>query len=196
MKVRGFKTGFGRCATQHGCGTDGMALLMCTLFISLALILLATICTRVVAQAHAAERLGDIVQLDAVAQAAVSSSAARLRAGESGTLGFHGAPAFDEGGKLVAPDWNAPDLSGVAFPLVPGARYFCIAVPWGGDGRDNNGDAAVDDAAEAEICVVHAFAEYKQMHRRIEAVFRLNPPSSITQVSWRDISGAAGAAGS
>ncbi|MBI2432902.1 MAG: hypothetical protein HYV26_08530 [Candidatus Hydrogenedentes bacterium] len=160
-----------------------MALLLCTLFIALTLVVLSTLSLRIVAQAHHGMWAEKEAQVFAAAEAALALSASSMT-----SLGFTGAPAYDTAGRSVPPGFGAPGVTPQTFAAMPGMEYFAVAAAWGSDGLDNNGDGAADDAGEQGVHAVLAFARSGALARGIEAVFREQAAGgALAQVSWREI---------
>ena len=179
---------------------EGMALLLATIFIAVALITVMALSARHLQQRIDADAYQNYNKTFDALEAAMSASAAQMQVnGGNGTIGISNwTPAFNDKKELVLPSLDATVCRPVALPADPATagaypppEYVAFTLDWGTDGRDNNGDGAVDDARERNMYSVHTAARYRGTVRRAEVIYR------ATNVNvWQNaIFAGAGAAG-
>ncbi|MBP8129636.1 MAG: hypothetical protein KA184_08635 [Candidatus Hydrogenedentes bacterium] len=173
---------------SHKQAQEGMALLIALFFVSVALVLLGGIAVRMINQRTQVDHYEAHKSCFLGLETAYSQCRYELELAEDGFIGLDswippspGAlPSFDDSGVTPA-----------ALPSMPGVEYMAMAEQWGDDGKDNNGDGAVDDGAEQWMYTIHGWARVDEKVRQVEAIV------AATDVNvWRNaIFGGAGMAG-
>ncbi|MBW7866668.1 MAG: hypothetical protein H3C30_19925 [Candidatus Hydrogenedentes bacterium] len=151
----------------------GVALLTAVIFISVSVLVITAVTAR-----HLQQRLlVDQYQIyqtafDAVEAAHMQSRALR-DSGGSGIIGLQGwTPVYDAKNNLVLPPFDAEIVKPASMASLPGAELMCYVVNWGNDGRDSNGDGAMDSVLEQGMFSIHAAARFQGVERRVESVYR------------------------
>jgi len=169
---------------------EGIALLTATIFLALAMLILAYMTTRVVTQHSQVNRY---VQFKDCFQGLESAYAASLVALENGNDGMLGLGTYDpyDGGSLNLPTFETADIAPLQVPNMPNVEFMSVVEDWDDDGIDNNGDGTIDDEEEQWVYTLHLFANNAGVHRRAEVVVRADDVNV-----WRNaIFGGTGQAG-
>ncbi len=155
-----------------------MALMTATIFVAVVLVTVVAVAARHVQQLRNADSHQNYNKAFDAMEAALAMSKAQLESTGSGTIGLDGwTPVYDANKQLVLPDFTASASHPVSLPTDPGVtgnitpQVLAYSVNWGTDGRDNNGDGSIDDANEKGIRSIHAAAKYRNVTRRVEAVY-------------------------
>jgi hypothetical protein len=176
-----------------------MVLVAATIFIALALLTVAALSARYLQQRLDTDAYQNYNRTFDALDAALTAARKQLQ-GTVGTgiIGLAGwTPVYNSKKELVLPDFSASLSHPVSLPASPDdgpsgpPQYLAYSVNWGSDGRDNNGNGAVDETIEKTLRSIHVAAKYRGVTRRAEAVY------TYTKVSMWDnaIFAGAGSAG-
>jgi hypothetical protein len=153
---------------------DGIALLVATIFIAVALIIIAALGMRVINASRQAQEYELYAQCFNGAQAGYAQCVANLEAGLNGNvgLGTWAPPATPT--SIVLPNFttNAGLLAPVALRANPNVQYIAYVDNWFTDKLDNNANGAIDDNTERDYYTVYALSRVRGVERRIEAVVK------------------------
>lgn len=168
----------------------GIALLTATIFLALAMLILAYMTSRVINQHSQVNRYVQFKDCFLGLDSAYAASLVALENGNDGMLGLGTYDPYD-GGSLALPDFDTADIAPLQVPNMPNVEFMSIVEDWDDDGIDNNGDGSVDDLAEEWVYTLHLFANNAGVQRRAEVVVK------ATDVNvWRNaIFGGTGQAG-
>ena len=134
---------------------DGMALLLATLFIGVALVTLTVLTTRMINQRRQVDLYGDFEADMYGIESAFAQSKAAIEDGRSGMIGI-GAEAYQlEWNEM--PTFDSPGIEPLEVPGMPEVEYFACDIDWQNDGADNNGDGVIDDNSEMWYHTIYAF---------------------------------------
>ncbi|MFP4172778.1 MAG: hypothetical protein ACLFV4_07680 [Candidatus Hydrogenedentota bacterium] len=149
----------------------GMALVVATLFIAVAMVTLGSLAMRVINQSHQTDH--DLRQR-MVFLGLEAAYAESLAAIESGNTGLVGTENWDEPanpatiGDIPVPAFGDSGVAPRELTDHPGVEYFAYVVDWGNDNRDNNGNSVVDGDKEQGWYTIYAFARWDGLVRRAE----------------------------
>ena len=152
----------------------GMALLTALIFIAVTVLVLVSLMGRYTQQRLQVDRFEDAYLVFEAAEAAREQCVAEIENAEEGIIGLDGwTPVFDDGGNLVLPAFDDPDVVPASMATMPDIRYIGYAYPWFGDGRDSDGNGAVDDIGEFGMFSIHTAAISDRVGdvRQIESVY-------------------------
>ncbi len=168
----------------------GIALLTATIFLAVAMLILAYMTSRVVQQNSQVNRYVEFKDCFLGLESAYAQSLADIETGNTGMLGLGTWSPFD-GGSFALPTFDTEDIAPLQVPGMPNVEYMAVAQNWGNDGIDNTGDGSIDNDAEQWVYTLHLFARNAGIQRRAEVVVR------ATDVNvWRNaIFGGTGQAG-
>mgnify|MGYP000931487038 CR=1 FL=1 len=160
-------------------GDAGMALMAATIFVAVVLVTVVAVSARHLQQRRGADAHQDYAKTFDAMEGALTRAKAGLEGPDgSGVIGLEGwTPVYNSTKELTLPDFDSSSYTPVSLPGDPGVtgyappKIMAIAINWGKDLRDNNGDGAVDDAYEKGIRSVHAAAKFRNVARRVEAVY-------------------------
>lgn len=150
-------------------GQAGMALLAATLFIAVAVLVLAALSLRIVNGSNQVSQQGLFQDCFLGLEAGLAQAVADLENGGDGNLGL-GTWTPPSPGNLVLPDLDDPALTPLTLPDLPQVRYATYTTNWGTDNIDNNGDGTVDEPAEEGYFSVYALAGNGGVRRTAELV--------------------------
>ena len=152
---------------------SGMALLTATIFVAVSLLVLGMVATRHLQQRNQAEFYQTYQTTFDGAESALLNSKLSVENGDSGIVGLDDwDPVYNDDNTLVLPDFDSTDADPASFASLEQMQYMSYAVDWFTDGRDSNGDGAVDNEAERDMVSLHTAAEFNNVDRRLEAVYR------------------------
>ncbi|NIA14953.1 MAG: hypothetical protein GWP08_12830 [Nitrospiraceae bacterium] len=149
---------------------DGMALLLATLFITVALVTLTVLTTRMINQKRQVDLYGDFEADMYGIESAFAQSKASLESGGNGMIGVTSAAFQLEWNEL--PTFDSPGIEPLEVPGLPEVEYFACDIDWQDDGVDNNGDGMIDDVSEMWFHTIYAFARNNNIVRTAEAVLK------------------------
>ncbi len=151
----------------------GMALVVATLFISVAMVTLGMLSMRVINQSHQTDH--DLRQRIVFLglEAAYAESIAAIEAGDTGLVGTENweepvNPATI--GDIPVPAFGDSGVDPRQLTSHSGVEYFAYVVDWGNDNRDNNGNGLVDGPEEQGWYTIYAFARWGGLVRRAEII--------------------------
>ncbi|MBI2423027.1 MAG: hypothetical protein HYV27_09385 [Candidatus Hydrogenedentes bacterium] len=160
--------------TQHTQNPSerGMALLLALMFISMALIALATMMGRMMAQRNQVSQFDDYKKTFEGVESAIITSKYLLESGGEATIGLTAwDPQYDSNGILQLPGFDDSAVDPIVLDSMDDVQYFAFASRWMDDGRDSNGDGLVDDTSEKYMYSVHAAATKNNMVRKVEVIY-------------------------
>ena len=146
---------------------EGMALLIVTMFIGIAIITLTTLGARLVNQDRQVELYVNFESCTYGMETGLAQSKANLEAGESGMVGI---VEGEEGETGELPTFESPQVSPLAVRGMPDVDYFAYHVDWFNDGIDNNGDGVVDGPEERWFHTIYPAARMNGTVRCAEVV--------------------------
>ena len=147
---------------------EGMALLVATLFISVALITLTVLTTRMINQDRQVNAYVNYENCIYGIESGLAQSRAAIERGESGMIGVAEYGTLGDDG--LPPGFDSEQVAPLAVPGMPGVEYYAFDVNWENDGVDNNGDGLVDGAEEQWFHSIYATARDSDIVRRAEVV--------------------------
>ena len=153
----------------------GMALVVATLFIAVAMITLGMLSMRVINQSHQTDhdtrqRVVFLGVEDAYAQ-----SITAIEAGDTGLVGTENWQEPSNAmtvGDIPVPAFGDSGVEPKQLTSHPQVEYFAYVVDWGNDNQDNNGNGVVDGPDEQGWYTIYAFARWGGLVRRAEAIVR------------------------
>ena len=159
------------------CNDEGMALLLATIFVAIAILTLGTVMVGVVSERRQVEFFENYEDCMFGIESAFAMSMASLGAGTGGLVGVAPGSGFNP----LAPDpFAEPGVTplNIASTLDPAhvydplrdVEYFAFTVNWMNDGTDNNGDGSVDEPQEFWYYTIYAYARQGGTLRRVEVV--------------------------
>ena len=153
------------CAREN---QEGMALLVATLFIGVALITLTVLTARMIGQDRQVSAYVSYENCIYGIESGIAQSRAALERGESGMIGVaEYTPLGDDG---LPPGFESEVVTPLTVPGMPEVEYFAFDVDWATDGTDNNGDGLVDGPEEKWCHTVYSFAREDSTVRKVEVV--------------------------
>lgn len=147
---------------------DGMALLVATVFIAVALVLLGALTVRVINQDRQVGYFVDSEDTMIGIETALAQGRAALETSGSGLVG---ATELRENGRVILPTWDSAGVTPQTVATMPNVQYFAYHVNWRSDGVDNNNDGAVDNGSERGYHTIYAYARNGATTRRVETVY-------------------------
>lgn len=152
-----------------------MALVVATLFISVAMVTLGMLSMRVINQSHQTDHdtRQRIVFLGL--EAAYAESLTDLESGSTGLIGTENWETPTNGttiGDIPVPAFGDSGVQPRQLTSHPDVEYFAYVVDWDNDNRDNNGNGVVDGDQEKGWYTIYALARWGGLERRAEAVVR------------------------
>lgn len=117
----------------------------------------------------------DGVNINTVSKSSIGPSSTKGAAGGGASDASVGLetwdPVYDNNNRIVLPPFDSTDADPVELPGVPGLIYMSYVADWANDGRDNNGNGAVDDFGEQLVFSIHSAAQYEEVEREVESVY-------------------------
>lgn len=151
---------------------EGMALLIATIFVAIAILMLSALSVRVIQQNN--QSLQYKLYNDAFTglESALAESWVELETGQDGMVGLgvwsppvgstgRVLPTFDDSGVL-------PEMSSTQ----PTVQYMAYADDWSSNGEDDDGDGTIDDTGENFTYTVYAFSQNRGIQRNVEVVLK------------------------
>ena len=152
-------------------GQEGIALLTATIFIAMAVLVLAALTVRVTNQNSQVAQYTNFRECFQGIEAGLAQSKVDLEAGGTGMIGLSGQatlPPTDA--SYVEPEFDGQGVSPLTIPTMPRVEYYAYAQDWANDGIDNNGDGTVDGTDEDFVYTVFASARNGGVTRQAEVV--------------------------
>jgi len=149
------------------CNDEGMALLLATIFVAIAILTLGAVMVGVVSERRQVEFFENYEDCMFGIESAIAMSTASLEAGTGGLIGVASGSGFNP---LAEEPFEESGVSPLTIATMPGLEYFAFAVDWRTDGTDNNGDGSVDEAEEWWYFTIYAYARQMGTVRRVEVV--------------------------
>ncbi|MBI2435004.1 MAG: hypothetical protein HYV26_19285, partial [Candidatus Hydrogenedentes bacterium] len=152
---------------------QGMALLMALLFISVALVALGALGSRLMNQRLAVNQYQTYQETFQALESATAMSKVELESGEDGAVGMEAwTPTYSGDNLPILPDFDESGMNWATLPEMPDVQMGAYAVNWFTDGRDSNGDGTVDNNAERFMYTIYAQAEENGLVRRSEVIYK------------------------
>ena len=150
---------------------EGIALLTATIFLALAMLILAYMTSRVINQHSQVNRYVQFKDCFLGLDSAYAASMVSLENGNDGMLGLGTYDPYD-GGSLALPDFDTDDIAPLQVPNMSNVEFMSVVEDWDDDGIDNNGDGSIDDLEEEWVYTLHLFANNAGVQRRAEVVVK------------------------
>ncbi|HQE82927.1 MAG TPA: hypothetical protein PLM14_07975 [Candidatus Hydrogenedentes bacterium] len=150
---------------------EGIALLTATIFLALAMLILAYMTSRVVTQNSQVNRYVQFKDCFQGLESAYAASVVDLELGNDGMIGLGTWDPYSEG-PFTLPTFDADDIAPVQVPNMPGVQFMAAVEDWDNDGIDNNGDGIVDGIEENRVYTLHLLANNAGVQRRAEVVVK------------------------
>lgn len=144
-------------------GSRGAALLAATLFIAVAVLVLAALALRVVNTSNQVSQHANYKDCFQGVESASDEAIVEIEAGDDGNVGL-GTWTPPASGSFVMPDslprFDDTGVAPVAVPGMPHVQYMAFALNWQNDGLDDNGDGNIDGPEEAGYRTIYALARH------------------------------------
>ena len=150
---------------------EGIALLTATIFLALAMLILAYMTSRVINQHSQVNRYVQFKDCFLGLDSAYAASMVALENGNDGMLGLGTYDPYD-GGSLALPDFDTDDIAPLQVPNMSNVEFMSVVEDWDDDGIDNNGDGSIDDLEEEWVYTLNLFANNAGVQRRAEVVVK------------------------
>ncbi|HUW61868.1 MAG TPA: hypothetical protein VMZ06_12785 [Candidatus Bathyarchaeia archaeon] len=149
------------------CNDEGMALLLATVFVAIAILTLGAMMVGVVSERRQVEFFENYEDCMYGIESAIAMSTASLEAGTGGLIGVASGSGFNP---LADDPFEESGVTPLTIATMPGLEYFAFAVDWRSDGTDNNGDGSIDEFQEWWYFTIYAYARQMSTVRRVEVV--------------------------
>lgn len=147
-----------------------MALLLATIFMTIAVLTLGALMVRVTNQSCHVDHFTSYENCIFGIETAFARCQASLEAGESGMIGVNPDTASPRTPANLTYQFDEPGVTPLRVPGMPSVEYFASAQDWRNDGMDNNGDGVIDGPEEQWFYTMYAYARDTSMIRTAEAV--------------------------
>jgi hypothetical protein len=152
-------------------GQEGIALLTATIFIAMAVLVLAALTVRVTNQNMQVAQYTNFRECFQGLEAAAAQSVVSLENGGGGMVGVGAwVPPEGEGAGAALPSFDASGVDPMQVATMPSIEYMAYVTNWAADGMDNNGDGLVDGVEETGFFTVNALARNRGVARQAEVV--------------------------
>lgn len=151
-------------------GERGMALMLSLFFVTIALVFLGALVSRLISQANQTTRFVEHEEAFFGVEAGYAQALFEAENGGDLLVGVKEWKA--ESTAFPELDFYSDDVEALSMESLPDVKYFAVAQNWLTDGFDNNGDGAVDDGSERFMYTIYAAAQRGGFTRRAEAVVR------------------------
>jgi len=152
----------------------GMALAVALIFVSIAIVVLTAMTTRVLSQRTLVNRYQVQNRAMEGAMAALAECKVELENGGDGIVGMSPTwtPVYSSNKVLNLPDLtNGQVMTPRSMASMASVQYAGYSSRWGANGRDDNGDGVVDDAAEQGMISVYTEGKDGDNTRKLEVVY-------------------------
>jgi hypothetical protein len=146
----------------------GIALLVATAFIAVALIVLGALTARIINQHLLVDHYTSYENCIYGIESALAQSLGSLESGNNGMVGIDPGVAHIVGG--VVPGFGSAGVTPVYLDSMPNVEYIAYAQNWSNDGIDNNGDGVVDGPEESGFFTIYPSARDQGAIRGAEVV--------------------------
>lgn len=147
---------------------EGMALLLATFFVAIAIMTLGAVMVGVVGESRQVTFFENYEECMYGVESMLAMSIASIEAGNGGLIGVTPGSGFD---LLAADPFAQPGVSPIQEDnIMPGLEGFAFVVDWHNDGTDNNGDGSTDGLDELWYYTIYAYARQGGTTRRVEVV--------------------------
>lgn len=150
----------------------GAALLLCMIFTAAVITPLTILSLRAVGHVRHAAYGALAASALSTAEGALAVAEARLRAGQSGAVGFTGEVTWNESGHPRLPGFESPGVTLQTLPGTPPVEWFTVCT-------------TRPDLPPGYV-ILYAFARAGSVERCIEAILRRATSSSCERVTWRE----------
>jgi hypothetical protein len=150
---------------------EGMALLVATIFVAVAIVMLSALAMRVVQQNN--QSLQYKLYNDAFVglESAVARSWVEIERGQDGMVGLGSwVPAV--GGGRVLPTFDDSGVVPEVNSTQPTVQYMAYADDWSNNGEDDDGDGTIDDSGENFTYTVYGFSRNRGINRNVQVVLK------------------------
>lgn len=149
---------------------QGMALMLALFFVTIALLFLGALVSRLINQTNQTTRFVEHEEAFFGIEAGYAQALYEVENGGDLLVGVDEwkpeSTAFPE------LDFKSEGVEPLSMETMPDVQYFAVAQNWITDGIDNNGDGVVDEGAERFYYTIYAAAQRANFQRRVEAVVR------------------------
>lgn len=150
---------------------EGIALVTATIFIAIALVVLAALMTRMLGERTQANLAVTADRTFLGIESVLAMSKAALEKGEDGYIGLDGwRPTERSGGHTVLPTFDSAGVTPESLGSMNDVDFYCFVEGWANDGVDNNGDSVVDGPEEQGYFTQYAFSRSGAFTRKVEVV--------------------------
>ncbi len=149
---------------------EGMALVVATAFIAVALIVLSAVTMRVVNQSRQVDHYTSYENCMYGIESGFAQSVSSLEGGGEGMIGIN--TEIIEGNEAEVPTFDTEGVVPVQLNTMPDVDFMTFVRNWGTDGLDNNGNGSVDESQEQWHFSFYASARDNGTIRRAERVMR------------------------
>jgi len=146
----------------------GMALMLSLFLVSMALVFLGALVSRLVSQTNQTSRFQEHEEAFYGLEAGYSQALFEVENGGDRLVGVQSwTPTTRQFPDL---DFDMEGVSPLTMETLPEVQYFSVAQNWINDGLDNNGNGQKDEASENFFFTIYAAAKRGAVTRRMEAV--------------------------
>lgn len=149
---------------------EGMALLLATFLVFIAVMTLGALSVRVVNQSRHTDQYVSYEQSMCGIETGLAQCQASLEQGSGGMIGV--SPSLGTGDGPRRYDFGDEGVSPLTLADMPSVQYFAYAENWGNDGVDNNGDGTIDGPEEQWYFSMFSNARDVSITRRAEVVVK------------------------
>jgi hypothetical protein len=154
---------------------QGMALVMALMLVAVALLTLATLFTRLIAEDNMVTQFQTYNSTFQGLEAAFAMGIIEVESVEDGIIGVDESwSPYYNGNDIVLPDFDDSEVSPRTLASMPDVSFFSYTVDWGTDGRDSNGDGTADSVTEQDMKSMYVMAKSGNVTRTAEGIFDLN----------------------
>jgi len=146
---------------------QGMALLLATILVAIAIFTLGAVMVGVVSERNQVERFENYEECMYGIESALAMGQNSLENGNGGFVGIDPSQGFNP---LATDPFSEPGVAPVTMTTMPGLEFMSFGVNWLTDGVDNNGDGTMDLVDEAGFFTLYAYARQGSIVRRVEVI--------------------------
>jgi hypothetical protein len=156
-------------SVQHN---EGIALLVATIFVAIAVLVLGALAMRVVQQNNQSAQYKLFNETFTGVEAAVARSWVEIEAGQDGQVGLGTWSLPAPGTGVTLPDFGDEDVAPETSPTQPSVEYMAYADNWAANGIDDDGDGTVDGVEELRCYTIFGMASNRGIARTAELVIK------------------------
>ncbi len=159
-------------AINHSRHNEGIALLVATIFVAIAVLVLGALATRVVQQNHQTTQYRLFNETFTGIEAALAQSWVEIESGQDGHIGLGAWSLPAVGSTVTLPSFDDEDVSPQTSPTQSTVEYMAYADNWSTNGIDDDGDGTVDGIEELQSYTIFAMANNRGITRTAEVVIK------------------------